>query len=128
MLRARSRLVADRPTYDTVPRIDHPSSRSSVVFHAHDTGFVKSGDCMAITSGKFRTAAPPGAETTPLMTVCISDSGGLKPYAAVVLICTRFRKRPAPARSVVRSSIAYANPSRGWNPFFGVSENPFGRP
>jgi len=30
------------------------------------------------------------------MTVCISESGGLKPYAAVVLICTRFRKRPTP--------------------------------
>src|SRR5258706_8077894 len=127
MLRARSRLVADRPTYETVPRIDHPSSRSSVAFHAHDTGLVKSGDCMAITSGKFLTAAPPGVATVPLMTVCISDSGGLKPYAAVVLIWTRLRKRPTPARSVVRSLTAYANPSRGWKPFFGVSEKPFGR-
>src|SRR5256885_10162133 len=113
MLRARSRFVADRPTYDTVPRICHPSSRSSVVFHAHETGLVKSGDCIAITSGKLRTAAPPGDATVPLMTVCISDSGGLKPYAAVVLIWTRLRKRPAPARSVVRSFSAYANPRRG---------------
>src|SRR5580765_8558267 len=125
MLRARSRLLADRPTYEIVPRVDHPSSRSSVAFHAHDTGFVKSGDCMAITSGKFRTAAPPGADTAPLMTVCISESGGLNPYAAVVLICTRFKNRPAPARSVVRSLIAYANPRRGWRPSFGVSEKPF---
>src|SRR4249920_1827948 len=116
MLRARSRLVAERPTYDTVPRIDHISSRSSVAFHAHDTGLVKSGDCMAITSGKLRTDAPPGVATTPLMTVCISESGGLNPYAAVVLICTRFRKRPAPPRSVVCSLMLYANPSRGWKP------------
>src|SRR5437899_11914212 len=116
MLRARSRLVAERPTYEMVPRIDHPSSRSSVVFQAHDTGFVKSGDCIAITSGKLRTAAPPGAETTPMMTVCISDSGGLKPYAAVVLIGTRFRKQQAPARRVVRSLIAYANHRRGRQP------------
>jgi hypothetical protein len=47
---------------------------------------VKSGDCIAITRGKLRVVAPPGASTTPLMTVCISESGGLKPYAAVVLI------------------------------------------
>src|SRR2546421_994120 len=120
MLRARSRLVAERPTYDTVPRICHPNSRSSVVFHAHETGLVKSGDCIAITSGKLRTAAPPGEATAPLITVCISDRGGLKPYAAVVLIWTRLRKRPTPARSVVRSLIAYAKPRRGWKPFFGV--------
>src|SRR3954466_9725379 len=128
MLRARSRLVAERPTYDTVPRMDPPSSRSSVAFHAHDTGLVKSGDCMDMTSGKLRTAAPPGLETAPLITVCISESGGLNPYAAVVLICTRFRNRPMPARSVVRSLRPYANPSRGWKPFFGVSEKPFGTP
>src|SRR5437763_17085684 len=113
MLRARSRFVAERPTYGTVPRVDHPSSRSSVAFHAHETGLVKFGSCIAITSGKLRTAAPPGVATTPLMTVCISDSGGLKPYAAVVLIWTRLRKRPAPPRRVVRSLIAYANPRRG---------------
>src|SRR5204862_7475523 len=126
MLRARSRFDAERPTYDTVPRICHGSSRSSVVFQAHDVGFVKSGDCIAMTSGKLRVEAPPGASTIPLITVCISDSGGLKPYAAVVLICTRFRNRPTPARSVVRSLMAYANPSLGWKPFFGVSEKPFG--
>src|SRR2546426_11405306 len=102
MLRARSRFVADRPTYDTVPRICHPSSRSTVVFHAHETGLVKSGDCIAITSGKLRTAAPPGEATAPLITVCISDSGGVETYAAVVLVLMRVRKGPAPARSVVR--------------------------
>jgi hypothetical protein len=62
-----------------VPRIDHGSSRSTVVFHAHDVGLVNSGDCIAITSGKLRVDAPPGASTVPLITVCISDSGGLKP-------------------------------------------------
>src|SRR5688500_7532261 len=79
MLRARSRCDADRPTYDSEPRICHGSSRSTVAFHAHDVGLVKSGDCIAITSGKLRVTAPPGASTTPLMTVCISDNGGVKP-------------------------------------------------
>src|SRR2546430_8894913 len=115
-LRARSRLVADRPTYDTVPRICHPSSRSSVVFQAHETGLVKSGDCMAITSGKLRTAAPPGEATAPLMTVCISDSGGLKPYAAVALTCTRFRNRSNPAPRGLRPLIADAHPRRSTEP------------
>src|SRR5262245_1489176 len=106
MLRARSRRDAERPTYETVPRIAHGSSRSTVAFHAHDTGLVKSGDCIAPTSGKLRVDAPPWASTIPLITVCISDSGALKPYAAVVLICTRFRNLPTPARNVVRSLIA----------------------
>src|SRR5215510_6728544 len=128
MLRARSRFDADRPTYDSVPRICHGSVRSTVAFHAHDVGFVKSGDCIAPTSGKLRVEAPPGASTIPLITVCISDSGALNPYAAVVLICTRLRKRPTPARNVVTSLIAYAMPRRGWKPFFGVSEKPFGTP
>ena len=63
MLRARSRFDADRPTYEIVPRIGHGSSRSSVVFHAHEVGLVNSGDCIAITSGKLRVDAPPGAST-----------------------------------------------------------------
>src|SRR3954469_5032230 len=83
MLRARSRFDAARPTYDTCARINPGSSRSVVAFHAHDVGLRKSGDCIAITSGKLRVSAPAGASTLPLMTVCISDSGGLKPYAAV---------------------------------------------
>ena len=127
-LRARSRLDAERPTYESAPCIAHGSSRSTVVFHAHDVGLVKSGDCMAPTSGKLRVDAPPGASTTPLITVCISESGALKRYAAVVLIWTRFRKRPAPARKVVRSLMVYASPTRGWKPSFGVSEKPFGTP
>src|SRR5262245_39291087 len=106
MFRARSRFEADRPTYEAVPRIDHGSSRSTVAFHAHDVGFVKSGDCIAPTSGKLRVDAPPGVSTFPLMTVCISESGALKPYAAVVLICTRFRNRPTPARNVMMSLSA----------------------
>src|SRR5687768_9705788 len=125
MFRARSRSDADRPTYETVPRIVHGSSRSTVAFHAHELGLVNSGDCIAMTSGKLRVTAPPGESTTPLITVCISESGGLKPYAAVVLICTRLRKRPRPARNVVDSFTAYARPSRGCHPSFGVSENPF---
>src|SRR5262245_56904799 len=128
MLRARSRFDAARPTYDSEPRIAQGSSRSIVAFQAQDVGLVKSGDCIAPTSGKLRVDAPPGESTTPLMTVCISDSGALKPYVAVVLICTRFRNLPTPARNVVWSLIAYAIPSRGWKPSFGVSENPFGTP
>src|SRR5687767_3412055 len=100
MLRARSRFVAARPTYESAPRNCHGSTRSTVAFHAHDVGLVKSGDCIAPTSGKLRVDAPPGVSTLPLMTVCISDSGALNPYAAVVLICTRFRNRPTPARKV----------------------------
>src|SRR5262245_35663153 len=115
MLRALSRFDAERPTYDTVPRIAHGSSRSTVAFHAHDTGFVNTGDCIAPTRGKLRVDAPPGVSTIPLITVCISDNGALKPYAAVVLICTRLRNRPTPARNVVTSLRAYAIPSRGWN-------------
>src|SRR5262247_3491709 len=103
MLRARSRFDALRPTYDSVPRICHGSCRSTVVFHAHDVGLVKSGDCDAPTNGKLRVEAPPGASTMPLMTVCISERGALKPYAAVVLICTRFRNLPMPALNVVSS-------------------------
>src|SRR4030095_5926704 len=79
MLRARSRFDAERPTYDREPRICRGSARSSVAFHAHDLGLVKSGDCIAIRSGKTRVEAPPGASTTPLTTVCISESGGLNP-------------------------------------------------
>jgi hypothetical protein len=79
MLRARSRWVAERPTYEACARRAHGSSRSTVAFQAHDCGLVKSGDCMAIRSGKKRRSAPPGASTLPLTTVAISDSGGLKP-------------------------------------------------
>src|SRR5262245_2988168 len=128
MLRARSRFDADRPTYDTVPRICHGSWRSTVAFQAHEVGLVKSGDCIAPTSGKLRVDAPPGESTTPLMTVCISDSGALKPYEALVLIRTRLRQRPTAARSGVTTLIAYASPRRGWKPFFGVSEKPLGTP
>src|SRR5687767_11136230 len=78
-LRARSSFDAERPTYDSVPRIDQGNSRSTVAFQAHDRGFVKSGDWNAPTSGKLRVEAPPGASTFPLTTVCISDSGGLNP-------------------------------------------------
>ena len=79
MLRARSRWVAERPTYEAWARICHGSSRSTVAFHAHDCGLVNSGDCMAMRSGKNRRSAPPGASTSPLTTVAISESGGLKP-------------------------------------------------
>src|SRR4029450_8443997 len=89
MLRARSRCEADRPTYDTLPRRSHGRSRSSVAFHAHDRGLVKSGDCIAMTRGKLRVVAPPGASTTPLMTVCISESGGVEACGAGVFILTR---------------------------------------
>src|SRR5262245_12202984 len=106
MLRARSRFDAARPTYDTAPRIRHGRTLSIVAFHAHDVGLVKSGDCDAPTSGKLRVDAPPGASTMPLITVCISESGALNPYAAVVLICTRLRNRPTPARNVVCSLMA----------------------
>src|ERR1041385_8761348 len=101
MLRASSRFEAERPTYDTCARMVAASSRSTVAFQAHDRGLVKFGSCMAITSGKVRVDAPAGVSTFPFTTVTISDSGGLNPYAAVVLICTRLRNLPTPARKVV---------------------------
>src|SRR3954454_2966876 len=113
MLRARSRCDAERPTYDTCVRSCQNSRRSTVAFHAHDVGLWRSGVCIAISSGKSRRSAPAGVSTLPLMTVRISDSGGLNPYAAVVLICTRFRNRPTPVLNVVLSLMAYATPSRG---------------
>ena len=49
-----------------MPRICHGSSRSTVAFHAHDVGLVKSGDCIAITSGKLRVDGAAGLVHDPV--------------------------------------------------------------
>src|SRR5215475_16062585 len=91
------------------------SSRSTVKFQFHASGFLKSRLWVVTVRGRLLAEFPPGLSALPKVTFAVGWKGGLPPRKTESLTPRRVKNRPPPARTTVFSFNRYAKPTRGWN-------------
>src|SRR5215471_10743549 len=98
---SRCRCTPRRATYPTLRSDFQNSSRSTLTFHAHASGFLKALLWVVTTNGTWLVPVPPGLSTEPNETLALGWKGGFPPRKIESLTPRRVKKRPPPARSTV---------------------------